>query len=134
MRSRTISGRFLSDPSLPVVAAHGQIDLLYGGSGPRNSASFAKLSAWRRGLEGIAMLLMPGIKLDRNGELFYAVVGTEGAVVGWELLEGPRKIAEFCAARSDKFGVNRQTCEVEVLKFVVHLIGSGVVHEDAAQA
>jgi hypothetical protein len=88
-------------------------------------------------------------RLSRAGEILYAPVGTEEAVmmsvaasryyglnaVGksiWELLEQPRTIAEICTRLCEEFEVDAQTCQAEVLKFVNDLIGSGIVHELAA--
>jgi len=85
-------------------------------------------------------------RLSRAGEILYAPVGTEEAVmmsvaagryyglnaVGksiWELLEQPRTIAGICTRLCEEFEVDTQTCQAEVLKFVNDLIGNGVVHE-----
>jgi hypothetical protein len=87
--------------------------------------------------------------LSRTGEILYAPVGTEEAVmmsvvagryyglnaVGtriWDLLERPMTIAELCAQLCEEFEVEAQTCEAEVLKFVNELIANGIVHEAAA--
>jgi len=87
--------------------------------------------------------------LSRNGDILYASVGTEEAVmmrvdVGlyyglnavasriWELLETPMTVARLCALLCEEFEVDAQTCEAEVLKFVQDLIDNSIVHEDAA--
>jgi len=87
--------------------------------------------------------------LSHNGDILYASVGTEEAVmmsvevgryyglnaVGsriWELLETPKTVTELCALLSEEFEVEAQTCEAEVLKFVQDLVDNGIVHEAAA--
>ena len=87
--------------------------------------------------------------LRRNGDILYAPVGTEEAVMMsvtagryyglnavasriWELLETPKTIAQLCAQICEEFEVDAQTCEAEVLKFVEDLIVNGVVHEATA--
>jgi coenzyme PQQ synthesis protein D (PqqD) len=88
-------------------------------------------------------------RLSRNGEILYAAVGTEEAVMMsvsagryyglnavaariWELLERPRTIAELCALLQEEFEIDARTCEAEVLIFVDDLIGNEIVHEAAA--
>ena len=88
-------------------------------------------------------------KLSRSGEIFYAPVGTEEAVMMsvaagryygldaagmriWELLERPRTITELCMRLCEEFEVDAQTCEAEVMTFVDALIANGIVHEAAA--
>jgi hypothetical protein len=87
--------------------------------------------------------------LSRTGDILYAPVGTEEAVMlsvvagryyglnavaarVWELLESPKTIAQLCAQIYEEFEVDAQTCEAEVLKFVDALIDNGIVHEAAA--
>jgi hypothetical protein len=95
------------------------------------------------------MSISPETKLVRNGDILYAPVGTEEAVmmsveagryyglnaVGsriWELLETPKTVAQLCAQISEEFEVDAQSCEADVVKFTEHLIDNGIVHEAAA--
>jgi hypothetical protein len=87
--------------------------------------------------------------LSRAGEILYAPVGTDEAVmmsvpagryygvnaVGariWELLEHPTTVAELCARLCEEFDVDALPCNVEVLKFVNDLIDNGIIHAAAA--
>jgi hypothetical protein len=100
-------------------------------------------------LGGMMMSITVHTTIGRTGDILYAPVGTEEAVmmsviggcyfglnaVGmriWELLEHPRMIAELCAQLCEEFEVEAEACEVDVLKFVNELIANGIVHEAAA--
>ena len=87
--------------------------------------------------------------LSRTGEILYAPVGTEEAVMMsvvadryyglnavaariWELLERPMTIAQLCAQICEEFEVDAHTCEADVLKFAGDLVDNGIVHDVAA--
>jgi hypothetical protein len=82
--------------------------------------------------------------LSRNGDIIYAPVGDEQAVmlsietgryysinaVGrrvWELLERPRALAELRAAISEEFDVDAAACEADIVDFVRELMNNGMV-------
>jgi hypothetical protein len=92
------------------------------------------------------MAITPQTKLIRNGDILYAPVGAEEAVmmsieagryfglnaVGariWELLDTPKTVAELCASIAEEFEVNADACEPDVVKFTGHLIENGIVAE-----
>jgi hypothetical protein len=100
-------------------------------------------------VRGLTMSITLGTTLNRDGEILYAPVGTEEAVMMsvaagryyglnavasriWELLDSPKTIAQVCTRLSEEFEVDAQTFEAEVLKFVQDLIDNGLVHEAAA--
>ena len=95
------------------------------------------------------MSISTDTKLIRNGDILYAPVGTEEAVMMsveagryyglnavasriWELLETPQTVAQLCARICEEFEVDAQSCEADVLKFTGSLIDNGIVHEAAA--
>jgi hypothetical protein len=96
----------------------------------------------------MTVLITLNTAISRNGEVLYAPVGTEEAVMMsiakgqyyglnavasriWELLDKPQSIAELCTQLSEEFEVDAQTCEAEVLKFVEDLIDNGLIHAAA---
>jgi len=87
--------------------------------------------------------------LSRDGDMLYAPVGTEEAVMMsvaagqyyglnavaariWELLAQPMTLAQLCAQICQEFEVDAQTCEAAVARFVGELIDNGIVHASAA--
>jgi hypothetical protein len=95
------------------------------------------------------MAIVLDTRLSRNGDILYASVDTEEAVMLsidagkyyglnsvaariWELLEQPATVAELCAQICEEFDVDKQTCEAEVLKFAEDIIDNGIVHASAA--
>ena len=87
--------------------------------------------------------------LSRNGEILYASVGTEDAVMLnvaagnyyglnsvaariWELLERPMSVSGLCAQLCDEFEVDKQTCEAAVLTFANEIINNGIAYASAA--
>jgi hypothetical protein len=87
--------------------------------------------------------------LSRNGDILYAAVGTEDAVMLsvvaakyyglnsvaariWELLEHPMTVAELCAKICEEFEVDMRTCEAAVLTFADEIIDNGIVYASVA--
>jgi hypothetical protein len=83
--------------------------------------------------------------LSRNGDILYAPVSTEEAVmlsisagryyglnaVGariWELIATPMTVSEICARLCEEFEVDAQNCELAVLEFVNEVVDRGIVH------
>ncbi len=99
--------------------------------------------------EGTSMAITLDTTLSRNGDILYASVGTEDAVMLnvaagkyfglnavaariWELLERPMTVAELCAQICEEFEVDKQTCETAVLTFADEIINNGIVCASAA--
>jgi hypothetical protein len=95
------------------------------------------------------MSVTRGTTLSRNGEILYAAVGTEEAVMMsvaageyyglnavaariWELLARPMTVAQLCTQICAEFDVDAQTCEAAVTRFAGELIDNGIVHASAA--
>ena len=87
--------------------------------------------------------------LSRNGEILYAPVGTEEAVMLsvaageyyglnavaariWELLAQPMTVAQLCTQICAEFDVDAQTCEATVTRFADELIDNGIIHAPLA--
>ncbi|MGH7075147.1 MAG: PqqD family peptide modification chaperone [Stellaceae bacterium] len=83
--------------------------------------------------------------LSRDGEMLYAPVGTEEAVMLsvkagsyyglnavarriWELLEAPNTLPALRDVICAEFEVDVETCEADLLKFVRELMDNGLVH------
>ena len=83
--------------------------------------------------------------LSRDGDILQAAVGTDELVmlsisagryyglnsVGariWELLETPMTVGQICARLCKEFEINRQDCQIAVLKFAADLVGYGILH------
>lgn len=99
--------------------------------------------------QGMTMSITLDTTLSRGGEVLYAPVSPEEAVMMsvaagryyglnavasriWELLDSPKSIAQLCTQLSEEFEVDTQTCETEVVKFVQDLIDNELVHEATA--
>lgn len=87
----------------------------------------------------------PEAMLRRNGNILYAPVGSEEAVMLsvdagkyyglnavaariWELLETPQTVAQICAQICEEFEVEAPACEADIIKFVNNLLDNGIVH------
>lgn len=83
--------------------------------------------------------------LSRNGDILYASVNTEEAVMLsisadryyglntvaariWELLETPMTVDQICARLCEEFEIDAQDCQSAVLKFADTVVDNGVIH------
>jgi Coenzyme PQQ synthesis protein D (PqqD) len=87
--------------------------------------------------------------LSRNGDIFYASVDPDQAVMLnvaageyyglnavaariWELLDHPKTLVQLCAQICEEFEVELEICEAAVLKFADEIIDNGIVQASAA--
>lgn len=58
--------------------------------------------------------------------MYFALEGVAGRI--WALLEQPRNANEICAALTEEFEIDTETCLREVLDFLAELHGAQLIH------